>query len=197
MKTYVIEVLHWCAFNEYPHYIRGGGGGGGAKVLYILQHQGSHLILACIVILVAGKGRGGMFFFLLFLHFHSCSSFFPVLSLSSPLLSLLSILPFFGRWHRMIHKGWGVVKPQLKKQNNLVSTHLELFAVLWYEIAYYSFSFAHLRIFLALLLYKYHQQIPLFKYNSKKNVCVICFVSRHFCSLKQINMEQLTSSQLK
>ena len=29
-------------------------------------------------ILVAGKGRGGMFLLLLFLHFHSCSSFFPV-----------------------------------------------------------------------------------------------------------------------
>ena len=29
-------------------------------------------------ILIAGKGRGGMFLFLLFLHFHSCSSFFPV-----------------------------------------------------------------------------------------------------------------------
>ena len=27
---------------------------------------------------VVGKGRGGMFLFLLFLHFHSCSSFFPV-----------------------------------------------------------------------------------------------------------------------
>ena len=36
------------------------------------------------------KGRGGMFLFLLFLHFHSCSSFFPV-SFSSPLLSLLSL----------------------------------------------------------------------------------------------------------
>ena len=29
-------------------------------------------------ILVADKGRGGMFLFLLFLHFHSCFSFFPV-----------------------------------------------------------------------------------------------------------------------
>ena len=29
-------------------------------------------------ILVAGKGRWGIFLFLLFLHFHSCSSFFPV-----------------------------------------------------------------------------------------------------------------------
>ena len=29
-------------------------------------------------ILVVGKGRGGMFLLLLFLYFHSCSSFFPV-----------------------------------------------------------------------------------------------------------------------
>ena len=43
---------------------------------------GDQLILAYSwarpAILVAGKGRGGMFLFLLFLHFHFCSSFFPV-----------------------------------------------------------------------------------------------------------------------
>ena len=38
-------------------------------------------------VLVTGKGRRGI---LLFLHFHSCSSFFPV-SLLSPLLALLSV----------------------------------------------------------------------------------------------------------
>ena len=68
----------------------GGGGGwsGGAKVLCILHHRGVQLILAYSwarpAILVVGKGRGGMFLFLLFLHFHSCSSFFPV-----PLFHLL------------------------------------------------------------------------------------------------------------
>ena len=51
---------------------------------------GLQLGKACYAILVAGKGRRGMFLFLLFLHFHSCSSFFPVL-LSSLLLSLLSL----------------------------------------------------------------------------------------------------------
>ena len=40
--------------------------------------------------LAAGKGRGGMFLFLLFLHFNSFS-FLPCPSLSSPLLSLLSL----------------------------------------------------------------------------------------------------------
>ena len=40
--------------------------------------------------LVAGKGRRGMFLFLLFLHFHSFS-FLSCPSLSSPLLSLLSL----------------------------------------------------------------------------------------------------------
>ena len=52
------------------------------------QHRGVQLILAYSwakpAILVVGKGRGGMFLFLLFLHFHSCSSFFPV-----PLFHLL------------------------------------------------------------------------------------------------------------
>ena len=58
------------------------GWSGGAKVSRILCHRGVQLILAYSwarpAILVAGKGRGGMFLFLLFLQFHSCSSFFPV-----------------------------------------------------------------------------------------------------------------------
>ena len=64
------------------------GWSGGAKVLCILHHWGVQLILAYSwarpAILVVGKGRGGMFLFLLFLHFLSCSSFFPV-----PLFHLL------------------------------------------------------------------------------------------------------------
>ena len=75
-------------------------------VWFFHHHWGVQLILAYSwarpAILVVGKGRGGMFLFLLFLHFHSCSSFFPVPlsslslflpcpSLSSPLLSLLSL----------------------------------------------------------------------------------------------------------
>ena len=56
---------------------------GGAKVSCIFCHRGVQLILAYSwarpAILVAGKGREVMFLFLLFLHFHSCSSFFPVL----------------------------------------------------------------------------------------------------------------------
>ena len=65
-----------------------GGWSGGAKVLCILHHWGVQLILAYSwarpAILVVGKGRGGMFLFLLFLYFLSCSSFFPV-----PLFHLL------------------------------------------------------------------------------------------------------------
>ena len=53
-----------------------------------LHHWGVQLILAYSwarpAILVVGKGIGGMFLFLLFLHFLSCSSFFPV-----PLFHLL------------------------------------------------------------------------------------------------------------
>ena len=72
---------------------------GGAKVSCILGHLGVQLILAYSwarpVILVAGKVRWGIFLFLLFLHFHSCSSFFPV-----PLFHLFYYLfyhlsPFF------------------------------------------------------------------------------------------------------
>ena len=80
------------------------------KVLCILHHWGVQLILAYSwarpAILVVGKGIGGMFLFLLFLHFLSCSSFFPV-----PLfhllysLSSISFLPFSGRRHKMTLKG--------------------------------------------------------------------------------------------
>ena len=72
----------------YPRTERFGGWSGGAKVLCILHHWGVQLILAYSwarpAILVVGKVRGGMFLFLLFIHFHSCSSFFPV-----PLFHLL------------------------------------------------------------------------------------------------------------
>ena len=55
---------------------------GVAKVSCILRHRGVKLILAYSwarpAILVAGNGREGMFFFLLFLHFYFCSPFFPV-----------------------------------------------------------------------------------------------------------------------
>ena len=68
---------------------------GVAKVLCILRHRGVQQILAysCarLAILVAGKGRGGMFLCLLFLHFHSFFLFLPCPSLSSPLLSLFSL----------------------------------------------------------------------------------------------------------
>ena len=70
------------------------GWSGGAKVSCILRHRGVQLILAYSwarpAILVAGKGRWGIFLFLLFLHFHSCF-FLPCPSLSSLLLSLLSL----------------------------------------------------------------------------------------------------------
>ena len=63
----------------------GGGGGGwldGGKVTCIFCRWGVQLILAYSLaipaILAAGKDKVGMFLFLLFLHFHSCSSFFPV-----------------------------------------------------------------------------------------------------------------------
>ena len=58
------------------------GWSGVANMSCILRHRGIQLILADSwarpAILEAGKGRGGMFLFLLFLHFHSCSSFFSV-----------------------------------------------------------------------------------------------------------------------
>ena len=85
--SFFFEHLLWHYFSMVCSVIIGGWSGG-AKVLCILHHWGVQLILAYSwarpAILVVGKGRGGMFLFLLFLHFHSCSSFFPV-----PLIHLL------------------------------------------------------------------------------------------------------------
>ena len=78
------------------------GRSGEAKVACILRYLGVQLILtyssARPAILVAGKRRGGgrgggggeVGLFLLFLHFHPCSSFFPV-----PLFHLFNLFSPF------------------------------------------------------------------------------------------------------
>ena len=82
------QYSRWAIVIDVCSFVVNKGWSGGAKVLCILHHRGVQLILAYSwarpAILVVGKGRGGMFLFLLFLHFHSCSSFFPV-----PLFHLL------------------------------------------------------------------------------------------------------------
>ena len=92
------------------------GWSGGVKMLCILHYLTVQLILAYSwarpAILVAGKGRGGMFLFLLFPHFHSCSCFFPVPRFHLLCYLSISFLPFSGRWHEMTHKDRSVVKPQ-------------------------------------------------------------------------------------
>ena len=74
-----------CHYNEFCRCIECRGWGvvrWCEGVMCVLCHRGVQLILAYSwarpAILVVGKGRGGMFLFLLFLPFHSCSSFFPV-----------------------------------------------------------------------------------------------------------------------
>ena len=92
---------------------------GGVTVSCILRHRGVRLILAYSwarpAIPVAGKGREGMFFFLLFLHFYLCSFSSLSLSFISLTISSISLLPFSGGWHKMTHKGWRVIKPQHKQ----------------------------------------------------------------------------------
>ena len=76
------------------------GWSGGAKVSCSFRHLGVQLILAYSwarpAILVAGKGIVGMFLFLLFLHFPSCSSLF-----ISSAISSISFSPS----HKMTHMG--------------------------------------------------------------------------------------------
>ena len=74
LRSMVNWVKNWNAI-DYSIYII-------ATTDKTLSHQGVQLILsyswAKPAILVAGKGRGGMFLFLLFLHLHFSSAFFPV-----------------------------------------------------------------------------------------------------------------------
>ena len=95
------------------------GWSGVAKVSCILRHQGIQLILAYSwawpAILVAGKGSRGMLLFLLFLHLHSFSSFFPV-----PLFHLLYYLfylfsTFLWEMTQNDKEGLTHVKPQHKQ----------------------------------------------------------------------------------
>ena len=73
-----VALTYVCKVNNQPF---NRGWLGEAKVAGILCHRGVQLILASSwarpAILVAGKGRG-VGWFLLFLHFYSCSSFFPL-----------------------------------------------------------------------------------------------------------------------
>ena len=114
------------------------GWSGGVKVSCFLCHLGVQLILAYSwarpAILVAGKGRWGMFLFLLFLHFCSCSSFFPV-----PLFHLLCCLfylfsPFLWERHKMTHKGWRVLlNPNTVNKKSLFLMDMEpLRRIIWW-----------------------------------------------------------------
>ena len=109
-----------------------------AKVSCILRHQGVQLILACswarTAILVGGKGKGGMFLFLLFLHFHSCSSFYP-----DPLFHLLYYLfylfsPFY--WEKRGGRVWRRCSVSRHQGVQLIFCsyffHIPLFHLLYY-----------------------------------------------------------------
>ena len=88
-KFYALQVRHLRVISDHGYRFRNFTYDGQAQV------QRNHIIPCCYhvycrarpAILVAGKCRGGMFLVLLFLYFHSCSSFFPV-----PLFHLLYYL---------------------------------------------------------------------------------------------------------
>ena len=78
------------------------------KVSCILRHLGVQLILAYSwarpAILVAGKGRGGMFF-ISSVSVLSCSLSSLFLPFISSTISSVSFLPFSGRRLKVTHKG--------------------------------------------------------------------------------------------
>ena len=119
---------YWYTEDKFSLFLWGWLGGG--KVSCILRHRGVQLILAYSlarpVILVVGKGRGGMF---LFLPFHSCSSFFPL-----PLFHLFYYFFYLFSpcpWETTQNDTRLVVKPQHNQslflhQTYFTSTH-------WYQ----------------------------------------------------------------
>ena len=77
-----------------------GGGLGGAKVSCILRHRGVQLILAyswARPAVLAGKGRGGMFYFVCFFTFIPVPLSSLFLSFICSTISSISFLPFSGR----------------------------------------------------------------------------------------------------
>ena len=72
----------------------------------MLRHRGDQKILAYSwarpAILVAGKGKGGMFF-ICFFTFIPVPPSFLFLSFISNTISSISFLPFSGRCHKMTH----------------------------------------------------------------------------------------------
>ena len=108
------------------------GWSGGAKVLCVSRHLGVQLILTYSwsrpPILVAGKGREGMFLFLLFLHFHSVSTFFPGSLFYLFYYLFWLFLPFSGRRHKKTKKCWCVVKLQ---HNQIHWVQFMLYVPLW------------------------------------------------------------------
>ena len=117
-------LLRLACLNNYVGWL------GEVKVSCILHHWGIQLILvynwARPAILAAGKDRGGMFLFLLFIFLSPLSFSFIFSTISSissisllkgwrvvkPQHTSISLLPFSGRWYKMTHRGWCVVKPQ-------------------------------------------------------------------------------------
>ena len=89
-------------------------------VVYVTSPVCVHLILvyswARPAILVAGKGRGGCFYFFCFFTFIPV----PLSSLSPSFISTISsisFLPISERWHKMTHRGWHVIKPNSINQS--------------------------------------------------------------------------------
>ena len=97
---------------------------GVAKVSGIVRHRSVQLIWASSwampAILAAGKRRGQMLLFRLFLTFITVPFSSLSLSFISCTISSISFLPFSGRRHKMAHKSWRVVKLQ-RNQSNLFS----------------------------------------------------------------------------
>ena len=106
---------------------------GGTKVSCILCHRGIQMIMAYSwarpVILAAGKDRGEMFYFFSFFTFIRVPLSSMSLSFISSTICSICFLPFSGRWHKMTHKGWRVIKPNTIKNQLLfkqIKMHLKV-----------------------------------------------------------------------
>ena len=101
--------LKWVKTLQTHLYVRMEGVVGWCEGVLYLTSPGRPTVLAYSwarpAILVAGKGRGGCFYFFCFFTFISVPLSSLSLSFISSTISSIFFLPFSGRRHKMTHKG--------------------------------------------------------------------------------------------
>ena len=163
-------------------------GGGEWRRCHVSHHRGFQLILAYSwarpAILIAGKGREGMFYFFCFFTFIPVPLSSLSLSFISSTISSVSFLPFSGRRHKLTYKGWHVIKPQ-HNQSIIHSLELRVRFSAADILKYFILIFPETRIWHFMQIVSYgdnlHERFgPIFwkKIKKKYHQFVACWISQ-------------------